>query len=140
MIFFLDVSLADMESGWLQAILINVLLSFRDFMMSHDDLSTNCSPSIWQHSHCVGQMHDSTFFFKMCLPLRSYDLIDLSCSQEHCKIPAKKQLRETLKQHRIFRILKTVIGRKKKKKKRSYIALFMTEQIPRNVSVMLHAF
>ena len=35
----------------------------------------------------------------------------------------------------IFRILKTVIG-----KKRSYIALFMTEQIPRNVGVMLHAF
>ena len=135
MICFLDVSLADMESGWLQAILINVMLSFRDFMMSHDDLSTNCSPSIWQHSHCVGQMHESTLKKKMCLPLRSCDLIDLSRSQEHCKIPAKKQLKETLKQHCIFRILKTMIG-----KKRSYIALFMTEQIPRNVGVMLHAF
>lgn len=55
-ICFLDMSWADMKSGGLQAILINVLFSFWDFSMSHDDISTYCSLGIWYHSHCVDQM------------------------------------------------------------------------------------
>lgn len=86
MICFLDMSVADMESGCLQAILINVLFSFQGFTMSHGDLSTYCSLSIWYYSHRVTQTQDSTLK-KMCLPSRSYDLVDSFGSQEHCKIP-----------------------------------------------------